>query len=310
MTGTPLSGRQYDIESGPYTATIASVGASVRRLGYGGRELVRSFAAEQVRPAFSGALLAPWPNRVVDGRYTWDGSEQQLGLTEPDRGHALHGLVAWLDFGLREFTGDGVVLQAVIEPQQGYPHRIAAVVRYRLDDEGLHTELELENTGPSAAPVGWGAHPYLVAPGRHVDDWVLELPASHVQDVSAGRLIPGELVAVEDHPAGLDFRGGRVVASTRIDHAYTGLAPDADGRFVVVVRARDGCGARVVWDERSPWVQVHTADLADSALSRTALAVEPMSCPPGAFGSGTDVVRLEAGERVDASWLIQAVGGA
>ena len=51
-----------------------------------------------MRPAYRGALLAPWPNRVVDGRYTFDGEEQQLPLTEPERGHALHGLLVWADW--------------------------------------------------------------------------------------------------------------------------------------------------------------------------------------------------------------------
>ena len=60
--------------------------------------IVVPFGADEVRPGFRGALLAPWPNRVVDGRYAFEGREFELPLTEPRRGHALHGLAAWLDF--------------------------------------------------------------------------------------------------------------------------------------------------------------------------------------------------------------------
>ena len=35
---------------------------------------------------------------MVDGRHRFGGEELQLALTEPERGHALHGLSPWLDF--------------------------------------------------------------------------------------------------------------------------------------------------------------------------------------------------------------------
>ena len=43
-----------------------------------------------------GQVLAPWPNRLGDGRYTFQGVEAQAPLDEPDRGNAIHGLVRWM----------------------------------------------------------------------------------------------------------------------------------------------------------------------------------------------------------------------
>ena len=88
MTSTPLSGRQFTLLHGEYRAVVASVGGSLRVLRYQDRDLVVSYAQDEVRPAFRGAILAPWPNRVIDGRYTHDGPLQQLSLTEPARGPA------------------------------------------------------------------------------------------------------------------------------------------------------------------------------------------------------------------------------
>src|SRR5918993_5311176 len=65
----PLSGRRVRLRAGDYQATIASIGASLRELTWQGRNLVVPFAEDEVRPAYRGAVLAPWPNRVVDGRY-------------------------------------------------------------------------------------------------------------------------------------------------------------------------------------------------------------------------------------------------
>jgi aldose 1-epimerase len=81
-----LSGTRFDLAYGRYTASISSVGASVRSLQFDGRDLVVPFDAEKTRPYYRGAILAPWPNRVVDGRYTFGGAAQQLSITEPARG--------------------------------------------------------------------------------------------------------------------------------------------------------------------------------------------------------------------------------
>ena len=113
MTSTPRSGTSFEIRSGGYVAEIASIGASVRTLRHEGRDLVVPFDADEVRPGFRGALLAPWPNRVVDGRYAFEGREFELPLTEPRRGHALHGLAAWLDFAPVEQSADAVTLSLI-----------------------------------------------------------------------------------------------------------------------------------------------------------------------------------------------------
>jgi aldose 1-epimerase len=59
-----------------------------------------------------------------------------------------------------------------------------------------------------------------------------------------------------------------------------------------------------VWaDENWKHVQLFTGDpLPD--VSRRALAVEPMTCPPNAFRTGDDLIRLEPGERFDGTWGI------
>lgn len=306
---TPISGTHFGLSAGGYHATIASVGASLRTLEHKGRPLVVPFDADEVRPAFRGATLAPWPNRVVDGRYTFDGVEQQLALTEPGRGHALHGLAAWLDFAAVDRSGSSVTFAATIEAQAGYPHRLEVSVAFTLDEAGLHTVVTATNTGPTAAPWGTAPHPYLVAGEGRVDDWTLSLPADAVLPVDPVRLIPSELTSVEVEGDGVfDFRAPRRIGDTFIDHAFTGLTRDADGIATVALRAADGSGVEMVWDEACPWVQIHTADQPDSAVSRLGLAVEPMTCPPDAFNSGTDLVVLQPGESSSASWTIRALG--
>lgn len=302
----PRSGRQLRLSAHGYEAHIASIGATLRALAFDGRDLVVPFDADEVRPGYRGATLAPWPNRIVDGRYSFAGVAHQLPLTEPARTHALHGLLAWAEFEDRLVLDDRVVLAAVIEPQLGYPFRVEVEVEYRLDSDGLRQTVTAHNIGADTAPWGTGPHPYLVAGEGRVDDWTLTLPASEVLTVTPDRLSPVAVEPVTEHPE-WDFRDARPIGDVFIDHAFTSLT-GADGVAEVRLVTTGGTGVGIAWGDACPWVQVHTADTpAVPATHRIGLAVEPMTCPPDAFNSGVDLVTLAPGATHAASWRIFAV---
>ncbi|PRI12301.1 aldose 1-epimerase family protein [Leucobacter massiliensis] len=310
-SGEPRSGEQWSIAYGEQRAVIAGVGASLRGYRAGGRDLVVPFGADELRPAFRGVTVAPWPNRVVDGSFTWNGERLQLPLTEPSRGHALHGCTPWLRFAGERQGPHAVVLRAVIEPQAGYPWRIAVETRYALGPLGLTQEVVGTNLSPEAAPYGVCPHPYLVAGAGGVDDWTLRLPASRVLLVDEHRLVPESLAEVSVDPERFDFREPRRIGEARIDHAFTQLERGEDGRARAELRAPDGGGVAMSWGPECAWLQIHTADLADSGAHghRAGLAVEPMSCGPDAFNHGTErnLVELAPGEAHRAEWRIEAL---
>jgi aldose 1-epimerase len=313
MAHTPLSGIQHSLRAGGYQAVIASVGATLRQLTYEDRDLVVPFDADEVRPSHRGATLAPWPNRVVDGRYTFGGVQRQLPLTEPARGHALHGLVTWLDFEVIDKGADHVTLATRIEPQTAYPWRIVVKTTFSLGADGLTQTVSARNDSAESAPWGTGPHPYLVAGLGYVDDWTLELPAQQVLEVTPDRLIPTDLVAVDaDDPERFDFRVARPIGSAEIDHAFTSLGRNGAGFTTVRVTDAAGKGVQMAWDAACPWVQVHTADRPGLPINRIGLAVEPMTCAPDAFNAGAypydaGLIVLEPGAETEASWRIAAI---
>ena len=258
---TLLSGIQHALRAGDYEAVIASVGASLRSLTYDGRDLVVPFEADEVRPSYRGATLAPWPNRVVDGRYTFAGTQRQVALTEPARHHALHGLAGWLDYQAIDKGPSHVTLSATIEPQTGYPWRVVVETTFTLAPNGVTQSVRATNESPDAAPWGTGPHPYLVAGAGHVDDWDLSVPADEVLAVTPDRLIPTGLRSVDaDAPERFDFREVRRIGTVELDHAYTALARDESGLATVRVTDAAGSGVQMTWDAACPWVQVHTSD--------------------------------------------------
>jgi len=118
--------------------------------------------------------------------------------------------------------------------------------------------------------------------------------------VTEDRLIPTGAAPVGD--AGFDFRSPERLGDIFIDHAFTDLSA-----FEVRVTTVDGSGVAMTWDEACPWVQIHTADQPDPAISRLGLAVEPMTCPPDAFNSGVDLIVIEPGDSSSAGWTISAI---
>lgn len=306
-TATQTNGQVLTLKAHGFSAQLATVGATLVSLEFDGRPLVRAFDPQLARPVFSGAILAPWPNRVTDGSYSWDGQSHQLPITESDRGHALHGLVADADFSLTAHSEQRAELTTTITPSAGYPFTVQLVISYRLEAEGLRATATATNLGETAAPFGWGSHAYLVAPGERVDQWTLNLPAQQVQLTEGERLLPKDVVAVAGTE--LDFRTPKLLGSTFIDHAYTSLEFDSEKLTRAVLTNEDGVGSQIIWDESCRWVQVHTADRDDPTLNRSGLAVEPMTCPPGAFNSGEDVIRLEPAATNQISWLISPVQG-
>ncbi|WP_291039074.1 aldose 1-epimerase family protein [Herbiconiux sp.] len=307
-------GVDHAISAGEYEARVASVGASLRSLRYRGRDLVAPFPAGEMRPAMRGAVLAPWPNRLADGRYRFGGEEHQLPLSEPEFRNAAHGLVAWQDFEGTASVAERLVLTTHTVPQPGYPWRIRLDVEFTLSPEaGLRQRIVATNESDAPAPVGLGAHPYLAAGPLEpsaVDGWTLQLPAAEVMLVSSDRLLPVGVEPVGTHEGGvLDFRSERRIGATELNHAFTALERNGAGEVVVRLVDDDGSGSGVqlTTDAGTPWLQVYSADGLPPESRRHALAIEPMTCPPDAFNSGCDLRILVPGESTALEWSVKAL---
>ncbi|WP_120521238.1 aldose 1-epimerase family protein [Arthrobacter celericrescens] len=296
---------EYPIRSGEYSAVVTAHAAALRVLRHRERDLVVPFPAGGPIPDFRGIIAAPWPNRIADGKYTFDGAGYQVPSNEPARGCALHGFAFEQDWTLESHEESAVTLFCEPAPTAGYPHALRLTAEYRLTEAGLRIAVTAANLGGTAAPYGVCPHPYLVAGPSRLDEWVLEIPAGTFLEVTPDRLLPKETRSVEGHA--FDFRSPRAIGGTEIDHAFTDITFDGGGQARVLVRDPGGTGVGMSWDSSCRWLQIHTADKEPPAPNRLGLAVEPMTCPPDAFNSGRDLVRLEAGATHSTAWTIFAV---
>jgi aldose 1-epimerase len=254
-------------------------------------------------PGGRGQLLVPWPNRIRDGAYTFDGRDLRLPLTEPSLRNASHGLVRWVAWSPEEHTAHSVALTYRLMAQTGYPWTLDLRVVYDLSADGLTVTQSAVNLAGSPAPYASGAHPYLAVGPGPVDGWELTLPAS-TRALVDDRLLPvgrADVTGTEH-----DFRVARPVREVGFDDAFTDLARDRSGRATVVVRdPASGHGVALWVDASHRWLQVFSADDVPGTARRS-LAVEPMTAQADAFRSGEDLVVLAPGEEFAASWGIRA----
>ncbi len=294
------SGAQFEIAFAGQKAVVVEVGGGLRAYVVDGRAVVHGYEADVMCTAGRGQVLIPWPNRLEDGSYEFEGKRHQLPLTEVEHRNAIHGLVRWAAWTVTAHEPHRVVMENVVHPQPGYPFALALGIEYALSDEGLSVRTTATNIGAGACPYGAGAHPYLTVGTATVASAILRVPGRTVLHADQ-RGIPTGSSAVEETE--YDFREPRLVGTARLDHCFTDL--DRDGDAVARIEVRDpGSGALVtLWlDESYSYVMVFTGDLPD--VGRRGLAVEPMTCAPNAFRSGDGLIRLEPGESFTSTWGI------
>lgn len=298
----PPSGQQFEIRYAEHVAVVTEVGATIRHYSVAGCDVLDGFRADEVCSGGRGQQLIPWPNRVRDGRYSFAGKRQQLALTEPANGNAIHGLVRWANWQAESTEPARVVMTLRLHPQPGWSGSLDLSMTAELSASGLTVTTRARNSGGVEVPYGTGAHPYLTVGGDRVDSATLEVPAGRFA-APDDRGIPVDPRPVDG--TDYDFREGRRIDDLVLDTAYTDIVRDPDGMWRVRLKDRESGSAATVWaDETHPWLQLFTGDTLPAGKARVGLAVEPMTCGPDAFNTGEGLLVLAPGEGQVGRWGI------
>jgi aldose 1-epimerase len=298
MTMQAPSGVQYELRNGDQSAVVVEVGASLRAYSVGGRDVIVPFGADEIAPASHGAVLLPWPNRLRDGRYSFDGVDYSLPLTEPGRMTALHGLACWQRWTPVDRSAASVTLALDLVPVPGYPFELRCEITYELGDAGLGIRLSATNLSDRDAPYGAGFHPWLSPGPGSVDECLFRIDAQQWIRTDE-RLLP---VGAEPIPQHFDFRKPRVLGGTEFDDAFVD-ATFADGLSWITLRGSDGLTAATWMDSSMTCWQVCTGDaVALSRYRRAGVAAEPMTCIADAFRTGDKLIRLAPGQASTVRW--------
>ncbi|MEO6532357.1 MAG: aldose 1-epimerase family protein [Pseudolysinimonas sp.] len=306
-SAAPVSGGQFVLENGSGRAEIGSLAAVLRSLTVDGVHLTEPVGADVVAPMGCGIVLAPWPNRVRDAVWQLDGQPQQLDITEPPRRNAIHGLLRNAGYRLLAQSPSSVTLGALIAPQHGWPFLLDTSVSYQVEPDGLTVTHAVQNLSARRAPWAVGAHPYFRVGDVPVEQLTVTLTAA-VRIALDERSNPGAEHPVDTPGVGGpgDLRLGRALEGLTLDSPYGQLANRHARADVAWLTAPDGSTTTLWADVAFGWIQAYTpAEFPRSSGPGLAVALEPMTAPPDALNSGTDLIWLEPDENWSASWGVR-----
>ena len=257
----------------------------------GGHELLYrnpQFFTEK-KPTRSGfPILFPFPNRIRDGRFDWDGKTYSLPTNDPANKNAIHGFVVarpWriVDQGA---NADSAWISAEFHGKVDAPETLdlwpadyRLRVTYRLFDRVLRVEADADNPDTKPLPFGLGYHPYFslapfgsaqagiaVAAGKF---WGLadNLPTGKIIDVDPAR----------------DLRNGQYFSQLQLDDVMTDLYT-----FAYDPQDHVGMTGAIQHPSGAPMLTLWTADefremVLFTPPHRDAICLEPYTCTTDAI---------------------------
>jgi aldose 1-epimerase len=177
-------------------------------------------------------ILFPFPNRIRDGRFAWEGRDYQLPINDPQKKNAIHGFACqrvWriVDQGTDAasvwITGEFHGSRDAPECRSFWPADYRIRITYRLRPNRLRIEATVDNPDQVRLPFGLGYHPYFRVTGN---DSSIQVPAGDYWELQEC-LPSGTRVAVTRV---LDLNQPRPFAELTVDDVLTGLPNQkADG---------------------------------------------------------------------------------
>jgi aldose 1-epimerase len=197
---------------------------------------------------FSSYTLAPWSNRIPNGKFIFAGQEYQLRINIQKEQTARHGDVQDRPWDVVQH-GSSLICDYNSPPDVNFPFPFAMQVKHTLEGKLYKLEMHIKNTGDHAMPVGFGIHPYFLRRGQNPS---LRFAATGVYLTDSSN-VPTQASA--PIPDWLGFASPKALESRQIDHVFNGWdgkaelawqdctlhiqASDVFGHFVVYTGAPD-----------------------------------------------------------------------
>ena len=242
---------------------------------------------EKYKNIFTSAWLFPFPNRIANGKYQFEGKEYHLAINETALNNALHGFVYNKHFKLIEeqISNESAFLKFSYDYKgdiSSYPFPFSLEISYKITLNQIEIKVNAQNTGDSNMPFGIGWHPYFKS--DNLVKSILNFDGISQYQVN-DKMIPTKEIELK-HQFPLEL--GNIFlddcfitksASTSFKTASYKLNIDFDPG-----------------SERN-FIQCYTPP------SRESVAIEPMTCAPDVFNNGDGLLVLKPEENYQ--WKIK-----
>ena len=252
-----------------------NLGGSIQELTVERISIIKSIALdasglENYKTTYPSAVLFPFPNRVSQGKYSYNNEQFQLSINEPGFNNAIHGLVSNKEFIVDEVDSQSISMRYRHDSSHGFPFPYEFVITYLFSETGLKLSFEVTNLGTQSFPFGMGWHPYfeLVNYNQCSVDFSAEK-----KYVNNEKMVPIDSeVYAEEY---IDL------TTVELDSAYKlrdGIIVLNSPHYQLQMEVPEDC-----------YLQLYTPE------KRTALAIEPMTCIADAFNNRVGLKHLSPG---------------
>jgi len=298
------------LKSGDQNLSINQTGAGIMEYylesPVGRQDIIYGYSKIEDKVGSMGDVLFPFPGRVENSQYEFNGQKYQLSGVKIKDGHAIHGFVKDKEWKIIHKSDSAVTLSFQIEESEfakfGFPFSLLITIKYQLSDNGLICQSEVKNTGGGPAPFGLGFHPYYTVETEKIDDMRVEIKANKLVEFDKGLKPTGKLLEVKNSK--INFIKSNKIGSEIIDNCFSELIY-TKGVHRTVLTGNSGRKV-VIWQDKSfPYLQVYSADTIGNLHKRRGFAVEPQTCTGFAFNvpdMGLNI--LESGEVFKGNWGI------
>lgn len=245
--------------------------------------------SDAIHTDFRNVKLSPFPNRIKDGKYSFDGVKYQLPINFPSENNSIHGLVYNKPFKIVLQTSSQLVLSYEFKPSLVYPFFYRLTLEYVLIGKRLICKTKIENLGKTEMPIADGFHPYFKLSGT-IDNVKLQLPKVEALEVD-DRLIPtGKFIPFNN------FQELELIGSvTKFD---TGFKIIDDSKVVDTKLTSDTISLTIrqeIGKDKYAFLQLFIPD------DRKSIAIEPMTAAANAFNNELGLIILPPNSIVDMS---------
>ena len=285
-----------DEDNGTVVALLPGHGAilhafTVRGADGAGFNVINSYSGPDelqgdIARSFKGPKLSPWPCRIAEGKYRFEGKEYRFSQLFGD-GTAIHGLIYNKPFSVTEesttdHSGTALLTYSYKKDDPGYPFEYDCQVRYILHaDSMLEVVTTVTNLDKTIIPIADGWHPYFRLGGR-IDDWRLQFHSAAKVEFDAHLVPTGKLEQYND------FETSRPIGDTVLDNCFS-LKPDLVSAACEIHQPESGLSISFFPDASYPYLQIYTPP------ERTSIAIENLSGAPDCFNNKMGLTLLPPG---------------
>lgn len=238
-----------EFSKGDYTALlIPEMGANLIRLAdtRRGVEVLHTPTEEEIeifrrRPQVYGLPILFPPNRIADGRFTFEGRLYRLPITNEKEHNFHHGFLKSQPFQVSKAveTDDEVMIECRYYSNAGcdvifkdFPHEFKCKIIFRLTTEGLEQEVVFTNRSQLRMPLGVGFHTPMRIPfaGGHDADYVMRVAVGEQVELDSRNLPTGRKLPLTEQFALLRGKGLQVTDCDPIEAGFTLREIEVDGR--------------------------------------------------------------------------------